>query len=94
MRVFLAGSAASSVGLEITRTELHAGMFDIAGRALSQMRMPVRDFEDAALLLDDAAALILRRLLDRNARATAYMCLASAWQSRRRSTTTDTSCTT
>ncbi len=72
MRVFLAGSAASSVGLEITRTELHAGMFDISGRALSQVRAPVRDFEDAALLLDDAAALV-RRLLDRYARATAYV---------------------
>ena len=72
MRVFLAGSAASSVGLEITRTELHAGMFDIAGRALSQVRAPVRDFEDAALLLDDAAALV-RKLLNRYARATGYV---------------------
>ena len=72
MRVFLAGSSASSVGLEITRTELHAGMFDIAGRMLSEARVPVRGFEDADGLLDDAAALV-RALVDRNAGSTAYV---------------------
>ncbi|MDA0168473.1 ROK family transcriptional regulator [Solirubrobacter taibaiensis] len=72
MRVFLAGSAASSVGLEITRTELHAGMFNIAGHVLSQVRAPVHDFDDASSLLDDAAMLV-RKLLDRHLRATAYV---------------------
>jgi predicted NBD/HSP70 family sugar kinase len=68
MRVFLAGSAASSVGLEITRTELHAGVFDISGRVLAELRTPLR----GAVPLDDAAALV-RELVHETSGATAYV---------------------
>ena len=72
MRVFLAGAAACSVGLEITRTGLHAGLFDLSGRVLAQSRLSVRGFEDAALLLDDAAALV-RELIEGRAGATGHV---------------------
>jgi predicted NBD/HSP70 family sugar kinase len=72
MRVFLAGAAASSVGLEITHTDFRAGMFDTAGRVLSEVRAPARGFEDPEVLLDAAAALV-RELLQQTAGATAYV---------------------
>ncbi|HWK27988.1 MAG TPA: ROK family transcriptional regulator [Solirubrobacter sp.] len=58
MHVFLAGTAASSVGLEVTRTELRAAIFDAAGGLLAEAASPIGGFEDVDGLLDDAERLV------------------------------------
>jgi predicted NBD/HSP70 family sugar kinase len=72
MRISLAGTAASSIGLEIGRTELHAGMFDVTGELLLETRRAVTGREEASKLIEIGAELV-DDLIHGTRGATAYV---------------------
>lgn len=66
MRVFLTGSTAVSLGVEITDAEVHVGAFDIGGVSLARTCVP------SSARPAELTATLIRTLVDKTAARTAY----------------------